>query len=208
MTFPSTVEAFVAFSQDRVQQRRLRRPSTFLQVEVLTVFSSDRVPQRLPLRMLNFRLVEVFTVYAQDRVFRRFLNLNTTMMLLGVHAEVEDLLEVLSVLGRTTTARGRARRRRFAGRFFTLPSAAGCGFIDSDAVAEFGDAAFGGFRVPVSWQGHFAAREAVTFSVRTGSDGFMEAYDMRWRFGVRGLASPHPFLGATTGSLVWCLRVA
>ena len=59
-----------------------------------------------------------------------------------------------------------------------LSCAAGCGFIDSDAVAEFGDAAFGGFRVPVSWQGHFAANASVTFSVRTGLDGFMEAYDI------------------------------
>ena len=98
LTFLSTVEAFVAFSQDRVQQRRLRRSLTFLPVEVLTVFSPDRVPQRLPLRMLNFRLVEVFTFYAQDRVFRRFLDLNTAMMLLAVHAEVEDLLEVLKAL--------------------------------------------------------------------------------------------------------------
>ena len=59
-----------------------------------------------------------------------------------------------------------------------LPYAAGCGFIDSDAVAEFGDAVFGGFRVPVSWQGHFAANASVTFSVRMAPDGFMEAFDI------------------------------
>ena len=41
-----------------------------------------------------------------------------------------------------------------------------------------GDAAFGGFRVPVSWQGHFAARAVVTFFVQTGPDGFTEAYDI------------------------------
>ena len=35
-----------------------------------------------------------------------------------------------------------------------------------------------------------------TLSVRTGLDGFMEAYDIEAaRSGVRGLASPHPFLG-------------
>ena len=95
LTFLFFVEVHKVFTPDRVPQRRLRRSLTFLLVEVLTVFSPDRVPQRLPLRMLNFRLVEVFTVYAHDRVFRRFLDLITAMMLFGVHAEVEDLLEVL-----------------------------------------------------------------------------------------------------------------
>ena len=88
--------------------------------------------------------MEVFTVYAQDRVSRRFLDLNTAMMLLGVHAEVEDLSEVLKA-----PSQDRAQQPE-VGRLFILPCAAGCRFIDSDAVAEFGDAAFGGFRVPVS----------------------------------------------------------
>ena len=83
-----------------------------------------------------------------------------------------------SVSGQSSTARGRARHRRFAGRLFILPDSRGCGFIESSAEAEFGDAAVGGFRVPVSWEGHFAADASVTFSVRTGPDGFMEAYDI------------------------------
>ena len=48
-----------------------------------------------------------------------------------------------------TPAAYRARHRRFAGRLFVLPDSRGCGFIESSAEAEFGDAAFGGFRVPV-----------------------------------------------------------
>ena len=51
----------------------------------------------------------------------------------------------------------------------------GYGFIESSAEAQFGDAAFAGFRVPVSWQGHFAVDASVTFSVQMGPDGFMEA---------------------------------
>ena len=73
------VEVFKIFAHNRVQQRRLRRSLTFLQVEGLTVFSPVRVTQRLPLRLLNFRLVEVFTVHAQDRIPRRFLDLNTAI---------------------------------------------------------------------------------------------------------------------------------
>ena len=123
----------MVFSQDRVQQRRLRRPSTFLLLEVLTVFSPDRVLQRLPLRMLTFRLVEVFTVHAQDRVLRLFLDLNTAMMLLGVHVEVEDLLDDLKAPSqdRAQQPEVELRHRPFAGRLFVLPCARrGCGFID------------------------------------------------------------------------------
>ena len=65
LTFLLLVEAFVVFSQDRVQLPFRRRSLTFLVAEVLTVFSPDRVLQRLELRMLTFRLVEVCTVYAQ-----------------------------------------------------------------------------------------------------------------------------------------------
>ena len=82
------------------------------------------------------------------------------------------------VPGQSSSARGRARHRRFVGRLFILPDSRGCGFIESRVEAEFGRAAFGGFRVPVSWQGHFAVDSTVTFSVRTGPDGFMEAYDI------------------------------
>ena len=135
------VEVFKIFAHNRVQQRRLRRSLTFLPVEVLTVFSPGKVPQRLS--MLNFRLAEVFTVYAQARVFLRFLDLNTAMMLPGVHAEVEDLLEVLKAPSQDRAQQPEVElvTAGFAGCFFILPSAAGCGFIDSDAVAEFGDAA-------------------------------------------------------------------
>ena len=79
-----------------------------------------------------------------------------------------------SVPGQSSSARGRARHRRFAGRLFILLGPSGCGFIESSAEAEFGRAAFGGFRVPVSWQGHFAADASVTFSVWKGPDGFMD----------------------------------
>ena len=77
-----------------------------------------------------------------------------------------DRTEVLKAPSQDTTAQGRARHRRFAGRLFILPGPGGCGFTESSAEAEFGRAAFGGFRVPVSWQGHFAADVSVTFSVR------------------------------------------
>ena len=58
-----------------------------------------------------------------------------------------------------------------------LPDSKGCGFIESSADSEFGDSAFGGFRVPVSWQGHCVVDSTVTFLVRKGPNGFMEAYD-------------------------------
>ena len=100
-SFPVVVlVVFQGLSQDRCQQRLWlsRLPTFLLPVEVLTIFSPDRVLQRPSPRMLNFWLVVVFTTYAQDRVLRRFLQLNTAMMLLGVHAEVEDLFEVLKAL--------------------------------------------------------------------------------------------------------------
>ena len=79
-----------------------------------------------------------------------------------------------SVPGQSSTARGRPRHRWFAGRLFILLGPRGCGFTESSAEAEFfRDVAFGGFRVPISWQEHFAANASVTFSVQTGPDGFL-----------------------------------
>ena len=174
------VEVFKNFAHNRVQQSRLRRSLTLPQVEGLTVFSPDRVPQRLPLRMLNFRLMEVCTVHAQDRVPLRFLDLNTAMMLLGVHAEVEDLMEVLKA-----SSEDRAHQPEvelvIAG---SLADSSSC--LDPEVAASSSpgrrpssaEQPLVGFRVPVSWQGHFAADASVTFSVWTGLDGFMEAYDI------------------------------
>ena len=80
LTFLLLVEALVVFLQDRIQQRRLRRPSTFLLLEVLVVFVLDRILKRLlPCKMLSFRLVEVFKIYYQDRFQRRLLDLITSM---------------------------------------------------------------------------------------------------------------------------------
>ena len=92
----------------------------------------------------------------------------------GAHVQGGGLQS--SVPGQSST--GRADHRRFVGPLFILPGSRGCGFIESSAEAEFGDAAFGGFRVPVSWQGHFAEDASATFSVRKGPNGFMEAYDV------------------------------
>ena len=195
---------FKVFSQDRVQQgcilvrnaflsglwsRSLISPflvETFLLVEVLTVFSPDRVLQRLPVRMLTFWLVEVFTVYFQDRVSRRFLDLHTAKMLLGVHAEVEDLLGVLKA-----PSQDRAPGLLDASSYCLRQQ--GVASSTLTRVAEFGDASFGGFRVPVSWQEHFAARAVVTFSRR---------------FGGEGLGIPSPLLGCHFWHHVRCLRAA
>ena len=168
------MEAVLVFNQDRVQQRPLRRSLTFLLVEVLAVFSPDGVPQRLPLRMLSCQLVEVCTVYAQDRVFLRFLNLNTAMMLFDIHAVLKS------------PSQDRAQQPEVELVIAGLLDASSCclrhqGVASSTPTRwpEFGDAAFGGCPVPVSWQGHFAARAVVTFFVRTGPDGFMEANDIK-----------------------------
>ena len=59
-----------------------------------------------------------------------------------------------------------------ADSFFILGDSRGCGIIESSAEAEFGESASGGFRVPVSWQVHFAVDSTVTFSVRKGPAGF------------------------------------
>ena len=151
---------------------------TFLLVEVLTVFSPARVLQRLPLRMLTFWLVEVLTVHAQDRVPRRVPEHGRDAARRSRRGGGSVAGPQGSVPGQSSSARGRARHRRFVGRLFILPGSRGCSFIESSAEAEFGDAAFGGFRVPVSWQGHFAEDASVTFSVRTGPDGFMEPCDI------------------------------
>ena len=74
----------------------------------------------------------------------------------------------------------------------SLPGPRGCGFRESSAEAEFGDAAFGGFPVPVSWQEHFAANASVTFSVRTAS---WRLTTSRRRVGGEGLGIPSPLLG-------------
>ena len=74
--------------------------------------------------------------------------------------------------------RGRADHRRFVGRLFILPDSRGCGFIESSAEAESGKSTLGGFRVPVSWQGHFVVDSTVTFSVRKGPNGYTEACDI------------------------------
>ena len=58
-------------------------------LKTLSRLSRDRV---------QLRLVVVFKIFSQVRVLLRFLELNTLMLLLGVHAEVEDLLEVLNTL--------------------------------------------------------------------------------------------------------------
>ena len=64
----------------------------FLLVQVLVSFSRDMIQQQLvPSRSPSGGLHG----YAEDRVLRRFLDLNTPMLLLGVHAELDDLLEVL-----------------------------------------------------------------------------------------------------------------
>ena len=97
-----------------------------------------------------------------------------------------------SVSGQSSTARGRARHRRFAGRLFILPGPGSCGFIESSAEAEFGRAAFGGFRVPVSWQGHFAVDTSVTFVLCADGSGpasWRPTTSRRW---VGGEGAWHP----------------
>ena len=67
-----------------------------------------------------------------DRVFRRFLDLNTAMVLLGVYAEVEDLLEVLKA-----PSQDRAQQPEVDLVIAGLLDASSCCLR----------------RVPVSWQG-------------------------------------------------------
>ena len=88
--------------------------------------------------MLNFRLEEVFTVHAQDRIPRRFLDPEQ-----GHDAPRRSRRGRLRPRTEHNSPRSSSSLPVCWTRFFILPSAAGCGFIDSDAVAEFGDAAFG-----------------------------------------------------------------
>ena len=81
-------------------------------------------------------------------------------------------------------------RHRFAGRLFIPPGPGDCGFIESSAEAEFGRAASGGIRVPVSWQGHFAEGASVTFLVLQGPDGYIEAFDIEAVGRGEGLGIP------------------
>ena len=77
LTLLSMVEAFVAFSQDRVQQRSLHRLPTFpLPVEVFKVFSQNSIQQHglrnrtflFQFRVVVAEVVEVFKVFAHNRV--------------------------------------------------------------------------------------------------------------------------------------------
>ena len=197
------VEVFKIFAHNRVQQRRLRRSLTFVPVEVLTVFSPGRVPQRLPLSMLNFWLVEVFTVCAQDRVFRRFLDLNTAMMLLGVHAEVEDLLEVLKA-----PSQDRAQQPEVEVVIAGLLGASSC-CLRQQGVAS---------STPTRWPSSVMLRLVALGCTRGRDvlcpDGSRRLHGgLRHRgggSGVRGLASPHPILGCHYWKSCWvspcCLR--
>ena len=100
-----------------------------------------------------------------------------------------------SVPGQSTTARGRARHRQFVGRLFILPEPEGCGFIESSAEAESGRAAFGGFRVPISWQEALRrrlVRDVLYGRVQTAS--WRPTTSRRW-VGSEGLVIPSPHLG-------------
>ena len=169
---------FKVFSQNRVQQRRLliwnaflgglwSRSLTHLSLEeVFKVFAQVRVHLRLRTVQLEFLKTQMSLMYGFFALFPG-----------GKKCACRRESECGAAPGGLIYSGGLwVRHRRFAARLFIPPCAAGCGFIDCDAVAEFGDAAFGGFRVPVSWQGHFARKAPVTFSVRMGPDGFMEAY--------------------------------
>ena len=118
--------------------------------------------------------MELFKVHDQDRVRSRFLGHSMDTELFTVHAELGGSVGGPhgSVPRQGSTARGRADHRRFVGRLFILADSRGCGFIESSAEAEFGESASGGFRGPVSWQGHFAVDSTVTFSVWKGPAGF------------------------------------
>ena len=67
------------------------------------------------------------------------------------------------------------RHRRFAGRLFIPPGPGGCGFIEYSAEAEFGRAASGGIRDPVSLARTLCRRR---FRDLQGLDGYMEAFDI------------------------------
>ena len=93
----------------------------------------------------------------------------------------------------STAARGAQpcvgrQSRRFCGRIWMLPTAGECGFVESDAAkAAFGRALV--FPVPASLQGSFCEDAFVTFAVRAGLDGRLEAYHIEavGGGGVRGL---------------------
>ena len=177
---------FLVFTQNRVQQFCMFLRSAFLSGLWRRLFSlllrnallSGSWSRSLisPFLVETFLVVEVFTVYAPDRVSRRFLDLNTAMMLLGVHAEVEVL---------EAPSQDRAQQPEVE-----LGIA---GLLDASSyrLVQKGVASLTPMRWPslvllrlvafgclVSWQGLFARNASVTFSVRTGPDGFMEAHDI------------------------------
>ena len=97
---PSSGGGLCRFSQDRVQQRRLRRSLTFLLlVEAFVV--SDIPAGGGPHGFLPTQGGGLQDFFA-GQGFTAFLDFNTLMMLLGVHAEVEDLLEVLKAPSQDT----------------------------------------------------------------------------------------------------------
>ena len=153
-------------------------------------FLPDRVVQRLLLRMLTFRLVEVLTIYEKDREKLSFLDLNTDMMLLSVHAEVEDLLEVLKA-----PSQDRAQQPEVE---FVIASllvvSSSC--LDTEVAASSSPV-----RRPTSAESLVAGalrRRRVRDVLCPDGSGRLHG-GLRHRgggSGMRGLASPHPILGA------------
>ena len=132
------------------------------------------------------------------------------MTLLGVHAEVEDLLEVLQAPSQDRAQQPRSSSSSPVCWSSLHPAWTRRLLLHRGPVRRPSSAEqpFGGFRVPVSRQGHFAADASVTSSVRRGS-GRLHGGPMtpRRRFGSEGLGIPSRLPGChfwRSGSVSCC----
>ena len=139
----------------------------------------------------------VFKIFSQDRVLLRFLELNTLMSLLGVPAEVEDL-EVLNTLSQDRAQQPEVELV-IAGLLVVSSSCLTRGVAASSSPVRrlsSADAAFGGFRVPVS-RGRGTSPKALPSRSRSGriqTASWRPSTSRRW-VGGEGLGIPSPHLG-------------
>ena len=103
----------------------------------------------------------------------KFQQLDVELRVQQLDVELMSVVEVVRALSQDRVQQLVVGPIIASGGLFILPDSRGCGFIESSAEAEFGESASGGFRVPVSWQEHFAVDSTVTFSVRKGPTGFI-----------------------------------